>query len=116
MRVASCLANPNAPEASLQVTSVGLVEHYLARLGRDDIVLAAAHVEEHKATYSADTRFYPGQRLHHAVSGEGEVAAVEGNASDPVIDVRFDQAGRRRLIARRAPIQLLEGSQSAILS
>ncbi|WP_336269283.1 ATP-dependent helicase [Vreelandella arctica] len=116
MRVASCLANPSAPEASLQVTSVGLVERYLARLGRDDIVLAAAHVEEHKATYSADTRFYPGQRLHHAVFGEGEVAAVEGNASDPVIDVRFDQAGRRRLIARRAPIQLLEGSQSAILS
>lgn len=60
-----------------------------------------------KAGYSSDTRFYPGQRLHHAVFGEGEVAAVEGNPSDPVIDVRFDQAGRRRLIASRAPIKLL---------
>ncbi|BBI61248.1 hypothetical protein HSBAA_25540 [Vreelandella sulfidaeris] len=104
------------PTASLKVTSVELVKRYLDRLGRDDIVLAAAQVEEAKVVYSANTTFYPGQRLHHAVFGEGEVAAVEGNASDPVIDVRFDQAGRRRLIARRAPIELLEGSQSALHS
>jgi len=37
---------------------------------------------------------------------------VEGSASDPVIDVRFDQAGRRRLIARRAPIELLENGST----
>jgi DNA helicase-2/ATP-dependent DNA helicase PcrA len=116
MRVASSLANPSPPPASLQVASVALVERYLARLGRDDIVLAAAQVEERQAEYSTDTHFYPGQRLHHAVFGQGEVAAVEGSASDPVIDVRFDQAGRRRLIARRAPIQVLESPLSALPS
>nr|WP_290695088.1 ATP-dependent helicase [Halomonas sp. UBA3074] len=112
MRVASCLAGASAPAASLQVASVSLVERYLARLGRDDIVLAPVPVEEAKAGYSAEVKFYPGQRLHHAVFGIGEVAAVEGSASDPVIDVRFVQAGRRRLIARRAPIEVLETGSS----
>ncbi|MDN6322856.1 MAG: ATP-binding domain-containing protein, partial [Halomonas sp.] len=118
MRVASCLVSGSVPAASLQVASVGLVERYLVRLGRDDIVLTSAQVEEAKAGYSGagsteEMHFYPGQRLLHAVFGEGEVAAVEGSASDPVIDVRFDQAGRRRLIARRAPIEVLESQQSA---
>lgn len=114
MRVAACLASAGTSATSVQVASVGLVERYLARLGRDDIVLAAAQVEEPKTSYSTDTDFYPGQRLHHAVFGEGEVAAVEGSANDPVIDVRFDQAGRRRLIARRAPIELLEHGSNLV--
>lgn len=112
MRVASCLASASPPAASLQVTSVALVKRYLTRLGRDDIALAPAQVEEAKVGYSGDAHFYPGQRLLHAVFGEGEVAAVEGSISDPVIDVRFDQAGRRRLIARRAPIELLENGST----
>ncbi|MFB9867629.1 ATP-dependent helicase [Vreelandella sulfidaeris] len=114
MRVASCLSSAQNPDNSLQVSSVGLVQRYLARLGRDDIVLSAASVEAPTAVYSAEANFYPGQRLHHAVFGEGEVAAVEGSANDPVIDVRFDQAGRRRLIARRAPIKVLESSSNMV--
>ena len=112
MRVAACLISTSSPAATLQVKSVGLVERYLARLGRDDIVLAPSPLDEANAGYSAEANFYPGQRLHHAVFGVGEVAAVEGSASDPVIDVRFDQAGRRRLIARRAPIELLENGST----
>ncbi|MCA1773909.1 MAG: ATP-dependent helicase, partial [Halomonas sp.] len=91
---------------SLTVTSPSLVGRYLSQLGRDDIELAAPEVQAPQAAYTASA-FYPGQRLHHAVFGEGEVATVEGNPSDPVIDVRFDQAGRRRLIASRAPIERL---------
>ena len=53
-----------------------------------------------------------GQRLRHAVFGEGEIDLVEGDPDNPVIEVRFRHAGRRRLIARRAPIELLEGERS----
>ncbi|UTD55246.1 ATP-dependent helicase [Halomonas sp. MS1] len=108
LRVASCLSRQDTPATAVQVTSPSLVKRYLERLGRTDIELAAPQINEAAAGYQADAHFYPGQRLIHAVFGEGEVASVEGNPSDPVIDVRFAQAGRRRLIARRAPIECLE--------
>ncbi len=108
LRMASCLSRQDPPETAVHVTSPSLVRRYLERLGRTDIELAAPQANEAMASYQADTHFYPGQRLRHAVFGEGEVASVEGNPSDPVIDVRFAQAGRRRLIARRAPIERLE--------
>lgn len=108
MRVASCLASSQPPQAALQVSSPSIIKRYLHRLGRDDIELTTPPVREAVAGYTGDANFYPGQRLVHAVFGEGEVAAVEGNPADPVIDVRFAQAGRRRLIARRAPIECLE--------
>ncbi|MCW4148275.1 ATP-dependent helicase [Halomonas sp. 18H] len=106
MQVAACLASDKTPSPTLTVTSPSLVGRYLSQLGRDDIELAAPQIQAPQAGYTASA-FYPGQRLHHAVFGEGEVATVEGNPSDPVIDVRFDQAGRRRLIASRAPIERL---------
>ncbi|WP_075879195.1 ATP-dependent helicase [Vreelandella massiliensis] len=91
----------------LSVSSPPLVKRYLEQLGREDVDVVAAHVNEPKAGYAAQARFYPGLRLRHAVFGEGEVAAVEGSEDNPVIDVRFAQAGRRRLVAHRAPIEVL---------
>jgi DNA helicase-2/ATP-dependent DNA helicase PcrA len=106
MQVAASLTHANPSSTQVTVTAPALVQRYLTQLGRDDIVVSAPEVQEPRATY-AGSAFYPGQRLHHAVFGEGEVATVEGSPSDPVIDVRFDQAGRRRLIASRAPIERL---------
>ncbi|MGM0824748.1 MAG: ATP-dependent helicase [Pseudomonadota bacterium] len=106
MQVAASLAHAAPSATKVTVTAPALVQRYLTQLGRDDIVLSAPEIQEPRATYAASA-YYPGQRLHHAVFGEGEVATVEGNPSDPVIDVRFDQAGRRRLIASRAPIERL---------
>ncbi|WP_447955683.1 ATP-dependent helicase [Vreelandella sp. EE7] len=108
VRIAQALDHGNAPEMPLQVSAKALIERYLKRLGREDITLACAEVNEAKGAYQALAEFYPGQKLRHEVFGEGEVAAVEGSPSDPVIDVRFVQAGRRRLIARRAPITSLD--------
>lgn len=113
MRVAECLAQQTPSSATLRVASPTIVKRYLERLGRADITLSVPEVQEPKAAYGPGEHFYPGQRLHHAVFGEGEVASVEGNPSDPVIDVRFAQAGRRRLIARRAPIERLEPPASS---
>ncbi|HBM27318.1 MAG TPA: ATP-dependent helicase, partial [Halomonas sp.] len=95
MRIAECLAHSRPPSEPIEVNSPSLVGRYLTKVGREDIPLAAPQVKEPAAGYQANSHFYPGQRLLHAVFGEGEVAAVEGNPSDPVIDVRFAQAGRR---------------------
>ncbi|MBZ5486726.1 ATP-dependent helicase [Halomonas aquamarina] len=108
MQVAECLARPVPCTTTLRVASPAIVKRYLERLGRSDITLSVPEVQEPRASYAAHEHFYPGQRLHHAVFGEGEVASVEGSPADPVIDVRFAQAGRRRLIARRAPIERLD--------
>ncbi|MFG6666684.1 ATP-dependent helicase [Halomonas sp. HNIBRBA4712] len=111
LRVAQALDEPHAPAAPLEVASKALVERYLARLGREEIVVRSSAGGTGRVEAAAE--FYPGQRLVHEVFGEGEVAAVEGNPADPVIDVRFTSAGRRRLIARRAPITLVEPARLA---
>lgn len=119
LRVTAFLSDAETPEPPLVVAAPALVERYLKRCGRDDIVMAlvkaADQVKESSNAYSADAqtrkagtqaaRYFPGQRLTHAVFGEGEVAAVEGSPDNPVIEVRFDQAGRRRLVASQAPIK-----------
>ncbi|MGE4533675.1 ATP-dependent helicase [Halomonas sp.] len=93
--------------APLAVARPALVRRYLTALGRElPLAEAEAGVAEAVAAYRT---FDVGQRLRHAVFGEGEIDLVEGDPDNPVIEVRFRHAGRRRLIARRAPIELLQG-------
>ncbi|MFC4973755.1 ATP-dependent helicase [Halomonas beimenensis] len=106
-RVAERLAEGD--ETPVRVTRPALVRRYLEAQGRALAVEAAvspAAVTEPLADYRV------GRRLSHAVFGEGEIRVVEGDPDNPVIEVRFDQAGRRRLIARRAPIELLDGERA----
>ncbi|MGY4878151.1 ATP-dependent helicase [Vreelandella aquamarina] len=121
MRVANVMENlsenvaqgvePNSEQAVLNVTSPAIVSRYLALAGCKAVSVTAApqdlRVEESSAAYSTRTDYYPGQRLRHHFFGEGEVASVEGSDDNPVIDVRFAEAGRRRLVARQAPIEVL---------
>nr|WP_300999818.1 ATP-dependent helicase [Halomonas sp.] len=106
-QVAARLIAPQDESATLSVTSPALVSRYLDALGCDEIPLVqlAPGVAEAGSRYSAQL-FHPGQRLRHAVFGEGEIVVVEGDPADPVIEVNFVQAGRRRLLACRAPIEL----------
>lgn len=90
----------------LAVEAPALVSRYLQAVGHD-IAIAPRRSEVTESPAGYVTEYQPGQRLRHAVFGEGEVAVVEGDPADPVIEVRFAQAGRRRLLARRAPIELL---------
>ncbi len=105
------LAAAQEDAAPLAVTRPDLVGRYLAALGLNLTLEGPpdSGVAEPVAPYG---EFRPGQRLRHAVFGEGEVQAVEGDPANPVIEVRFRHAGRRRLIARRAPIELLQGEHA----
>lgn len=47
-----------------------------------------------------------GQRLVHAVFGQGKITVIEGNPANPVLEVAFNEAGTRRLVASLAPISL----------
>ena len=65
--------------------------------------LPVTRVEE---SATAATRHWEvGQWVRHGVFGEGEIVVLEGDPANPVIEVRFTQAGRRRLIAARAPLE-----------
>ncbi|MCE8053606.1 ATP-dependent helicase [Halomonas daqingensis] len=107
-QVAARLSAAQETSAPLGVTSPDLVSRYLAALGRDEIALVPREpaLAEPTAGYAVQ-RYRPGLRLRHAVFGEGEVVVVEGNPDDPVIEVNFIQAGRRRLLACRAPIEIV---------
>ncbi len=110
-RLAEALAAPQAITEPLPVAAAPLVADYLRRQGIElPLAAEAAGVASPAADYRSEAAPRPGQRLRHAVFGEGEVLVVEGEPHDPVIEVRFTQAGRRRLIARRAPIEWLPGA------
>ncbi|MGC3873055.1 ATP-dependent helicase [Halomonas sp. GXIMD04776] len=88
---------------ALEVVSPALVERYLAAL---EISLPLTPATRRAGN---DDVYTPGQHVMHDVFGAGEILLVEGNPANPVIEVRFVNAGRRRLIARRAPLKRLQG-------
>ncbi|SDI77850.1 ATP-dependent helicase [Billgrantia gudaonensis] len=97
----------DAAGSPLAVSDPELVGRYLTVLGRSLPLEPARRSDVGGTEPAGGGPFSVGQRLRHAVFGEGEIAVVEGDPANPVIEVRFRQAGRRRLIARRAPIELL---------
>lgn len=101
-RLAAALAESTPPTEPIKLAAVPVARRYLEFIGRE-IPL----VEECTDRAMGSNTFVAGERIRHAVFGEGEVSVVEGDPADPVIEVRFDQAGRRRLIAHRAPIERL---------
>ncbi|WP_111412368.1 ATP-dependent helicase [Billgrantia lactosivorans] len=107
-QVAARLSAPEQDDAALAVASPELVSRYLTAVGHAGVGLLprGAAVGEPGATYAVQP-CRPGQWLRHAVFGDGEVVVVEGDPADPVIEVNFKQAGRRRLLACRAPVEWL---------
>ena len=107
------VAEPPVP-APLEVEQPALAERYLAAQGCSIAVTIKADASAGRGVSGggsgAGFLFSVGQRLRHAVFGEGEVDLVEGDPRDPVIEVRFAQAGKRRLIASRAPIEPLSAA------
>ncbi|MEQ6918277.1 ATP-dependent helicase [Halomonas aquatica] len=111
-RVARRLAEEDAvePDAPLEVSDPELVESYLVSLGHSLPLAKSRSVRgEPGSGPSVPAHFRVGQAVRHAVFGEGRIDVVEGDPDNPVIEVRFRTAGRRRLIACRAPIELLDG-------
>jgi DNA helicase II / ATP-dependent DNA helicase PcrA len=56
---------------------------------------------------NGDLTLAPGDRIRHADFGEGRVTAVTGQAAKSIAEVQFDQAGRKRLLIKIAPIEKL---------
>lgn len=101
-RLAEALAESTPPAEPVKLAAVPLARRYLKVIGSE-----LPLVEDRTAQAVTSDTFVAGERIRHAVFGEGEVSVVEGDPANPVIEVRFDQAGRRRLVAHRAPIERL---------
>lgn len=88
------------------------MSRYLEALSRQ-VPLTQRQAEGLPLAAPVDAASYrPGQWLRHAVFGEGEVVQVEGDPADPIIEVNFTRAGRRRLLAGRAPIERLDAGRA----
>lgn len=99
-------------ETGVAVREPEMIGSYLQRVGQSLTLEARderGSVGEPGTSTAAgpDAPWQVGDWLRHASFGDGEVLVVEGNAANPVVDVRFDTAGRRRLIAARAPLTKL---------
>ncbi|WP_148254710.1 ATP-dependent helicase [Aidingimonas lacisalsi] len=92
-----------SPKAPISVQSPEIVGRYLDALG----LSLPLTVSEANPCESIEPTFAVGQRLRHAVFGEGWIHHVEGDADNPVIEVRFLHAGRRRLVAKRSPLEIV---------
>ncbi|SDL71333.1 DNA helicase-2 / ATP-dependent DNA helicase PcrA [Modicisalibacter muralis] len=108
-RIAQALHEDTSDAVS--VAAPTLVGRYLGAL---NVTLALQQAREMPAAgalaaYGKGTSHTPGQRVRHEVFGDGEIMVVEGDPANPVIEVRFEHAGRRRLIAGRAPLEILQG-------
>lgn len=90
----------NASEP-VPVRERGMIETYLASVGQCLPLVAA----EPASPAKPNNQWQVGERLRHASFGTGEVVVVEGDPANPVIEVCFEAAGRRRLIAARAPLE-----------
>lgn len=110
-RLADALDSP--PGKPLETSARALVDRYLAMAGQHlPLVEVRPTMGEfapgHGVLGCSGVWFDVGQRVRHAVFGEGEIQVVEGDPANPVIEVRFEHAGKRRLIALRAPLEPLE--------
>ncbi|SOC56151.1 DNA helicase-2 / ATP-dependent DNA helicase PcrA [Chromohalobacter canadensis] len=89
------------PPDTLAVRAPEVVGRYFERCGLN---LAVTRASEPVAE-SAPATWAVGEWVRHEVFGDGEIVVLEGDPANPVIEVRFTQAGRRRLIAARAPLE-----------
>ena len=60
-----------------------------------------------KVRDNGDLTLAVGDRIRHADFGEGRVSAVTGEGPKSIAEVQFEQAGRKRLLIKIAPIEKL---------
>lgn len=62
-----------------------------------------------KRVYQAQPKeFHVGERVRHAVFGDGTVLSITKMANDAMLEVGFDQVGTKRLMASHPKIKKLE--------
>jgi DNA helicase-2/ATP-dependent DNA helicase PcrA len=60
-----------------------------------------------KVRDNGDLTLEVGDRIRHSDFGDGRVSAVTGEGNKRIAEVQFDQAGRKRLLIKIAPIEKL---------
>ena len=60
------------------------------------------------AAFNAGFKYQVGQRIRHKIFGEGELTQVTPMASDCLLEVRFDKAGTKKLMANYAKLEVLK--------
>ncbi|WP_262927272.1 ATP-dependent helicase [Phytohalomonas tamaricis] len=108
--------SPQSDQAPLEVTSPELVGRYLSAIDHVLPLLQKPHASPKlSAGMEMANEWQVGEWVHHAVFGQGRIEVVEGAGERCVLDVRFRQAGRRRLIAARAPLKRLTTRKENLL-
>ena len=54
------------------------------------------------------SKFKEGQRIYHKRFGEGNISKIEPEGDDLKLDIQFDKAGHKRLMAKFANLEIIE--------
>ena len=54
------------------------------------------------------SKYKVGQRIFHKKFGEGVITNLEQESDDLKVDIQFDKAGHKRLMAKFAGLEILE--------
>ena len=65
--------------------------------------------QKSKESYSVDIEKYQaGQRIYHKKFGEGVINYIENEGEDAKVDITFDKAGHKRLMAKFAGLEIIQ--------
>ena len=65
--------------------------------------------QKSKESYSVDIEKYQaGQRIYHKKFGEGVINYIEKEGEDAKVDITFDKAGHKRLMAKFAGLEIIQ--------
>ena len=65
-------------------------------------------IKKNNASSNIDiSKYQAGQRIYHKKFGEGTINYIEQEGEDAKVDITFDKAGHKRLMAKFAGLEIL---------
>lgn len=65
-------------------------------------------IKQHNQTNDVDlSKYQVGQRVYHKKFGEGTITKLEQEGNDVKVDLEFDKAGHKRLMAKFAGLEII---------
>ena len=67
-----------------------------------------ANLDKKKATPTDISNYKVGQKVNHKKFGVGKITNLEAEGDDLKVDIEFEKAGHKRLMARFANLEIIE--------
>ena len=74
------------------------------------MIVVTNSLKQKQSNDSVDiSKYKEGQRIYHKKFGEGKITKIEEEGDDYKLDIEFDKVGHKRLMAKFAGLEIVEG-------